>query len=189
MNRVTIVCIAIVGGVASIAAADSPSLVRDGDRVVFVGDSITGQGMNIGPGGFINLFKAGLDAARPDSDVSVVPLGGSGQTVGSWQNVEKQSRGKETYLDVKNIDVREALDRHADILIVMLGMNDSLSPSMDASPASLDAWAGRYRGDGAGHDHPQHGRPHVAQDARPRRHEPPGGGDRRRTGLPAFANE
>jgi hypothetical protein len=27
----------------------------------------------------------------------------------------------------------------------MLGMNDTLSPSMDASPASLDAWAGRYR--------------------------------------------
>jgi len=33
----------------SVALADeSPSLVRDGDRVVFVGDSITGQGMNIG---------------------------------------------------------------------------------------------------------------------------------------------
>ena len=46
---------------------------------------------------------------------------------------------------VKNVDVREARGRHADVLIVMLGMNDSLSPSMDASPASLDAWAGRYR--------------------------------------------
>jgi lysophospholipase L1-like esterase len=119
--------------------------VRDGDRVVFVGDSITGQGMNTGPGGFINLFKAGLDIARPGSNVTVVPLGGSGQTVGSWQNVEKQSREKETFLDVKNVDVRESLGRHADVLIVMLGMNDSLSPSMDASPASLDAWAGRYR--------------------------------------------
>ena len=126
-------------------ADESPSLVRDGDRVVFVGDSITGQGMNIGAGGFINLFKAGLDTARPESKVTVVPLGGSGQTVGSWQNVEKQSREKETFLDVKNVDVREALDRHADVLIVMLGMNDTLSPSLDASPASLDAWAGRYR--------------------------------------------
>jgi lysophospholipase L1-like esterase len=130
---------------ARVTAAESPSLVRDGDRVVFVGDSITGQGMNTGPGGFINLFKAGLDIARPGSNVTVVPLGGSGQTVGSWQNVEKQSREKETFLDVKNVDVRESLGRHADVLIVMLGMNDSLSPSMDASPASLDAWAGRYR--------------------------------------------
>jgi lysophospholipase L1-like esterase len=127
------------------AVAAPSSLVRNGDRVVFVGDSITGQGMNTGPGGFVNLFKAGLDAARPDSNVTVVPLGGSGQTVGSWQNVEKQSREKEVFLDVKNVDVRHSLDRKADVLIVMLGMNDTLSPSMDASPASLDAWAGRYR--------------------------------------------
>ena len=145
MNQVMmffgLTCVAAAG----LAAAETPSLVRDGDRVVFVGDSITGQGMNIGPGGFINLFKAGLEAARPESRVTVVPLGGSGHTVGSWQNVEKQSREKETFLDVKNVDVREALDRHADVLIVMLGMNDTLSPSLDASPASLDAWAVRYR--------------------------------------------
>jgi len=145
MNRITILLVAACVAATGLAAAESPSLVRDGDRVVFVGDSITGQGMNIGAGGFINLFKAGLDNARPDSDVRVVPLGGSGQTVGSWQNVEKQSREKETFLDVKNVDVREALGRHADVLIVMLGMNDTLSPSLDASPASLDAWAGRYR--------------------------------------------
>ena len=134
----------LLAAISQVAAAP-PALVHDGDRVVFVGDSITGQGMNTGPGGFINLFKAGLDAARPGSGVTIVPLGGSGQTVGSWQNVEKQSREKEAFLDVKNVDVREALDRHADILIVMLGMNDTLSPSLDASPASLDAWAGRYR--------------------------------------------
>ena len=145
MNRITILLVVACVAAVGVASADSPSLVRDGDRVVFVGDSITGQGMNIGAGGFINLFKAGLDAARPRSNVTVVPLGGSGQTVGSWQNVEKQSREKETFLDVKNLDVREALDRHADVLIVMLGMNDTLSPSLDASPASLDAWAGRYR--------------------------------------------
>ena len=142
MNHLTIfVALASVAA----AAAEVPPLVHDGDRVVFVGDSITGQGMNNGPGGFINLFKAGLDAARPGSGVTVVPLGGSGQTVGSWHNVEKQSRDKEVFLDVKNVDVREALGRHADILIVILGMNDTLSPSMDARPESLDAWAGRYR--------------------------------------------
>lgn len=145
MNRVMMFLgLACVAG-AGVASAETPSLVRDGDRVVFVGDSITGQGMNSGSGGFIDLFKAGLDTARPESKVTVVPLGGSGQTVGSWHNVEKQSREKELFLDVKNVDVREALGRHADILIVMLGMNDTLSPSMDASPASLDAWAGRYR--------------------------------------------
>jgi lysophospholipase L1-like esterase len=145
MNRVMMFLgLACVAG-AGVASAETPSLVRDGDRVVFVGDSITGQGMNSGSGGFIDLFKAGLDTARPESKVTVVPLGGSGQTVGSWQNVEKQSREKEVLLDVKNVDVREALGRHADVLIVMLGMNDTLSPAMDASPASLDAWAGRYR--------------------------------------------
>ena len=145
MNRVVMVLGLACVTAAAVAFAESPSLVRDGDRVVFAGDSITGQGMNVGSGGFINLFKAGLDAARPGSNVTVVPLGGSGQTVGSWQNVEKQSREKEVFLDVKKVDVKEALDRHADVLVVMLGMNDTLSPSMDASPTSLDAWAGRYR--------------------------------------------
>ncbi len=86
---------------------NSSSMINDGDRILFVGDSITGLGVNFGPGGFINLIKEGLDAARPGSNVTVVPLGGSGQGVGSWMGVEKQSREKDTFLDVKNVNVKE----------------------------------------------------------------------------------
>ncbi len=122
-------------------AADS--LVKDGDRVVFVGDSITGQGF--GGSGFIKLFKEGMDAGRPGSNVTVVPLGGSGHTVGSWANNEKQSREKDVFLDVKEFNVRENLDKGAGVLIIMLGMNDNLAPYLSEDPKSLDDWAKRYK--------------------------------------------
>lgn len=127
------------------AAETAPSQVKDGDRIVFVGDSITGQGVNAGPGGFINLIKEGLDTARPGSQVTVVALGGSGQGVGSWVGVEKGSREKESFLDVPRVGVKENLDQHADILVIMLGMNDSLAPYVGPEATSLDNWAKQYR--------------------------------------------
>ncbi|OGV59397.1 MAG: hypothetical protein A2X45_22235 [Lentisphaerae bacterium GWF2_50_93] len=142
MRNLLCAIIAMTGFASSIMAADS--LVKDGDRIVFVGDSITGHGGNFGPNGFIGLFKEGLDAARPGSNVTVVPLGGSGQGVGSWSNVEKQSREKETFLDVKNVNVKENLDKPANILVIMLGMNDTLSPYIGQDQKSIDDWAKRY---------------------------------------------
>ncbi|MFA6292832.1 MAG: GDSL-type esterase/lipase family protein [Victivallales bacterium] len=139
--------ISVVGIVQSLMAVDgaAQSLVKDGDRIVFVGDSITGQGGNFGPGGFVALVKEGLDTARPGSNVTGVALGGSGQGVGSWMSVEKKSRETESSLDVKNVGVKENLDKPANVLIIMLGMNDSLSPYTGEDQKGLDDWAKRYR--------------------------------------------
>lgn len=124
------------------AAHCSESLIQDGDRIIFIGDSITGQGMN---GGYISLIKEGLDAARPESRVTVIPLGGSGQGVGTWNDViEKPSRENEKFLDIPNVGVKENLDAGAGIVVLMLGMNDSLSPYISGDEAGLDLWVKRY---------------------------------------------
>ena len=87
-----------------------------------------------------------LAACPPDEGpFTIVALGGSGQTVQSWQSVEKRSRGQPFTLDVKTIDVKTELSRPADILIVMLGMNNALAPHIEDTPESIEAWIACYR--------------------------------------------
>ena len=50
--------------------------------------------------------------------------------------LEKRSRSETVFLDVKGIDVKAALDQPADVLIIMLGMNDVLAPYVTDEPAS-----------------------------------------------------
>lgn len=124
-------------------AAAGPSLLKPDDRIVFVGDSITGQGA--GGNGWARLIEGALRDAHPASRFTCVSLGGSGQSVGSWQNVEKRSRDRSVILDVKNVDVRTELDQPAGVVICMLGMNDVLFPQIKGSPEDIDRWAARYR--------------------------------------------
>jgi len=119
------------------------TLVHDGDRIVFVGDSITGQGYNAG-NGWAHQIEAALAKSHPANPPHVVSLGGSGQTVGGWLNVEKRSQDQSVTLDVKQFDVKTELSQHADIVVVMLGMNDVLSPSMNGDSDAVDRWAGQY---------------------------------------------
>ena len=120
------------------------SAIKDHDRIVFVGDSITGQGAKGGKSGWIGLIGEGLSLTRPAAQPALIGLGGSGSTVGAWLNHEKNSRTKPVALDVKEIDVGQTLDTGAEIVVVMLGMNDVLAPSLKGDAASFDAWLGRY---------------------------------------------
>jgi lysophospholipase L1-like esterase len=128
----------------SCGADETKTVLRDGDRIVFVGDSITGQGGNLAQG-WTHLMAEALAATHPAGAPTLIALGGSGQTVGSWQNIEKKSREESVTLDVKGVDVKSTLDQPADVLIIMLGMNDVLSPSLSTDDAAFDAWAVRYR--------------------------------------------
>jgi lysophospholipase L1-like esterase len=120
------------------------SIIKDNDRIVFIGDSITGQGAKGGKGGWIAMIGEGLNLARPDAKPTLIGLGGSGSTVGAWLGHEKRSRNEPVALDVKEIDVGKTLDAGAEIVVVMLGMNDALSPSLKNEPADFDAWIIRY---------------------------------------------
>lgn len=129
-----------------LAETGSPhaATIASHDRIIFIGDSITGQGQN-SPDGYIHLIAQSLKETLPDGAPTLIALGGSGQGVDGWTNVENSSRQKPICLDVKDVDVKATLDTGADVLVVMLGMNDVLSPFVDPEPSSLDQWAQRYR--------------------------------------------
>ncbi|HEY3328656.1 MAG TPA: GDSL-type esterase/lipase family protein [Capsulimonadaceae bacterium] len=126
----------------SISSAASTSL-RTATRVVFVGDSITGQGA-LNTNGWVQLIDAALTEVSPTAHPKLVPLGGSGQSVESWQSVEKDSRDADRFLDVPKVNVKAELDQKADILVVMLGMNNILAPYTSSSAESLDRWEKAY---------------------------------------------
>ena len=125
--------------------AQPTTAIRDGDRIVFVGDSITGQGVNAGAGGWVRLVEAALQGSHAANAPTIIALGGSGQGVGSWLGVETRSRDQNLKLDVPNVDVKETLDQPADVLVIMLGMNDVLAPYVRDDAASYDKWEENYR--------------------------------------------
>ncbi len=129
---------------AAAIAADSASL--DGNaRVVFIGDSITGQGGGWLGAGYVFKVREALIAAYPDAKPDLVPLGGSGMGVGAWLNLAKNDDKQRHDLDVKGIEVAAALAKPADVMIVMLGMNDVLAPYVNETDESLDQWLANYR--------------------------------------------
>ncbi|HEY3332182.1 MAG TPA: GDSL-type esterase/lipase family protein [Capsulimonadaceae bacterium] len=138
------VFLAIVATTAFAAPPANAQQLKATDRIVFIGDSITGQGGNNATGGWVALIGEGLKAAHPDAAQTLVALGGSGQTVGSWAGIEKNSRTTSQTLDVKKYDVKTELDTPADAIVVMLGMNDVLSPSLKDTPADIEKWATTY---------------------------------------------
>jgi lysophospholipase L1-like esterase len=121
-----------------------PALQQGNARVVLVGDSITGQSRNH-PAGYAYQLEWALQQAYPGCHPNIISLGGSGQGVQAWLNTEKRSRTENFPLDVKGLDVKTELDQPADVLIVMLGMNDVLAPYVADEPASLAQWAANYR--------------------------------------------
>lgn len=144
MLRHVLLAVLAAGTLTAVEVAPTTRL-KDGDRVVFVGDSITGLSVNSGPYGFNGVIRRALDVARPGNRIELTSLGGSGQGVGSWLNTEKGSREKETFLDVPKVDVRAALAKPVGVLVIMLGMNDSLSPYIGEDDAAIEGWAGSYR--------------------------------------------
>ncbi len=132
---------------ALLAAAEpvrgDESVLQNNDRIVFIGDSITGLGWNDSRG-FIHQIETALRETSPAGKHRLVALGGSGQSAGSWLSLEENSHGKEIMLDVKDVGVQTNLAQPADVLIVMLGMNDLLAPYVTERAEDLDAWALRY---------------------------------------------
>ena len=139
-----VVLAALPSSKAQTPAAPPASVIQNNDRIVFIGDSITGQGAKGGKGGWIAMIGEGLGLVHPDLKVTLIGLGGSGSTVGAWQGFEKRSRTEPLALDVKETDVGRTLDAGAEIVVVMLGMNDVLSPSLKNAVADFDAWIARY---------------------------------------------
>ena len=80
-------------------------LVKTGDKVAFLGDSITSLG-NVSPGGYVRLVEAGL--AQQGVKIQVIPAGVSGNT-----SVDMLARLE-----------RDVLDKKPTVMTLSCGVND-----------------------------------------------------------------
>ena len=80
--------------------------LNDGETVVFLGDSITQQGM--GPDGYVTLIRKAIDSKRPDSGIKVIGAGISGHKVPDLE---------------KRLD-RDTLAHKPDVVVIYIGIND-----------------------------------------------------------------
>lgn len=135
-----ITCILLLA--ASTAFAES--LIKPKARIIFVGDSITGQSVNRSDG-FNHLLRWTLSQSFESNSVpELISLGGSGQGIASWINTAERSVEKEVFLDIKGVDVKSSLEKKADIMFFMLGMNDLLCPYVKPTTEDMDHWAANY---------------------------------------------
>ena len=123
-------------------SAFSENVIQDKDRIVFIGDSITGQGVLGGGNAWVALIGEGIALARPQVRLTLIGLGGSGAT---WQNFEKRSRNGPLALDVKTTDVGKTLNAGAELAVFMLGMNDVLAPALNGETSGFENWIHRYQ--------------------------------------------
>ena len=135
---VTFAALLATPATAAAQTAAGPHAGLANARVVFCGDSITGQGGGWLGAGYCFQMEWALKQRHPDATPKLVALGGSGMGVGNWIGVEKNSRTTEAMLDVKEVGVKANLDQPADVLVVMLGMNDVLAPYIGGTDADLD---------------------------------------------------
>ncbi|WP_254509571.1 DUF459 domain-containing protein [Anatilimnocola floriformis] len=96
-----------VTGWQSAAAADGPKTeLKAGDRVVFLGDSITQGGVS--PNGYVTLIKQQLENLPLDPPVEVIGAGISGNKVPDLQNRLE----------------RDVLSKKPSIVFIYIGIND-----------------------------------------------------------------
>jgi len=89
---------------ASVAAADEP--LKKGDKIVFLGDSITAGG--VGKNGYVTLIKAVLAEKHKDLNIEIVGAGISGNKVPDLQRrLEK-----------------DVLSKKPTIVVIYIGIND-----------------------------------------------------------------
>ncbi len=92
---------------AVVASASSAfGQLRDGETIVFLGDSITQQGA--GEKGYVTLFRKALETSRPESNIKVIGAGISGHKV---PNLEER-------LD------RDVLAHKPNVVVIYIGIND-----------------------------------------------------------------
>jgi lysophospholipase L1-like esterase len=89
-----------------LASGTAEAELKKGDRVVFLGDSITQAGA--GPGGYVTLVREALDEEHKDLGVEVIGAGISGNKVPDLE---------------KRLD-RDVLSKKPTVVVIYIGIND-----------------------------------------------------------------
>jgi len=104
LYRVVLATMLLVSAAAR--AESAPVTLKKGDRIVFLGDSITAQGGK--PGGYVTLIKHSINAAHPDWGVEVINAGISGNKV---PNLQARLQ-------------KDVLDKKPTLVFIYIGIND-----------------------------------------------------------------
>lgn len=115
-------------------------VVKDGDTVLIIGDSITQQSVQR-PNGYWHLLTNALP------NVNIIPLGFGGYQVGTWREKERASltdASLKTWYDNPGWNLKEAFDGRINVVVIFLGMNDLLQPSIGDDEASATRWLAEY---------------------------------------------
>lgn len=130
---------AAIAALAAPAAADNPAGLQKGDRVVFLGDSITAGG--VGKTGYITMMKATVAEKHKDLGVELIGAGVSGNKVPDLQ---------------KRLE-KDVLAKKPSVVVVYIGINDvwhgENDPSRGTSKEKFDEGlrdvVGRIKASGA----------------------------------------
>ncbi len=116
-------------------------------RILFVGDSITGYGGRWESDGFPALIQKAIKREHPNANLDVAVLGGSGMGIDSWKGLVDKVDGYkgDEYLDARKTSVKAGLGEHADVLVIMLGMNDVLAPYFGDDDVAIAKWQACYQ--------------------------------------------
>ena len=97
---------AIALSASVLSASTASAQLKDGETIVFLGDSITQQGA--GEKGYVTLFRKAIETHRPDSGIKVIGAGIGGNKV---PNLEER-------LD------RDVLAHKPNVVVIYIGIND-----------------------------------------------------------------
>jgi lysophospholipase L1-like esterase len=107
MKQFHLLAVAAVAVLAMPAVAADPAItLKKGDRIVFLGDSITQAG--VGEKGYVTLIKNALAEKHKDLDIEVIGAGISGNKVPDLQ---------------KRLQ-KDVLDKKPTIVVIYIGIND-----------------------------------------------------------------
>jgi lysophospholipase L1-like esterase len=115
-----------VFSVGSHAADDAPPVkLEKGDRIVFLGDSITAAG--VGPKGYVTLIKDALAEKHKYLEIEIIPAGVSGNKVP----------------DIQGRLEKDVLSKKPTIVVIYIGINDvwhgEKDPAKGTSKEKYDA--------------------------------------------------
>jgi isoamyl acetate esterase len=105
-GTVSAALIILMLSVLRVAAAETPVALKKGERIVFLGDSITQAGA--GPRGYVTLIREALAKKHPDLGIKVIGAGISGNKVPDLQ---------------RRLD-RDVLSKDPTLVVIYIGIND-----------------------------------------------------------------
>ena len=126
IRAIGFVLLGLIAMQISVAQADDPKVtLKAGDRIVFLGDSITQGGA--GPNGYVTMIRKELDKRHPDLKIEVIGAGISGNKVPDLQRrVEK-----------------DVIAKKPTIVVIYIGINDvwhgEKDPARGTTPEAFES--------------------------------------------------